>query len=317
MTASHREKAQETEGDREEGRGEISHIDRDEPGAIDGVERHLWTRRQTLTAMTTAALGGVAGAGWWQSAKATTGASSGERTETGGRGMIVRRSGDRGHFDHGWLDTFHTFSFADYHDPAHMGFRGLRVINEDRIAPGRGFGTHPHRDMEIVTYVLEGALRHRDSMGNGSVIRPGEVQRMTAGTGVFHSEFNASGEEAVHLLQIWIRPARLGLTPGYEQRPFEQREQAGQFRVVASPDGRDGSVTIHADATLHAGRFGAGERGRFLLGAGHQAWIQVARGRCRLQGVELAAGDGASLSGEATLEVEGLSASEILLFDLA
>jgi redox-sensitive bicupin YhaK (pirin superfamily) len=230
--------------------------------------------------------------------------------------ITLRRALDRGHFDHGWLDTSHTFSFADYHDPDHMGFRALRVINEDRVAPGEGFGTHGHRDMEILSYVLEGGLEHGDSMGNGSVIRPGDVQRMSAGTGVRHSERNASAEEAVHFLQIWLLPSADGLPPGYEQKAFDLEAPRGRLHLVASPDGRDGSLTVHADAAVYAGRFEAGARGELALAPGRHAWVQLARGRARVNGHELAAGDGAALSEVAKVELEGLEASEVLVFDL-
>ncbi len=231
--------------------------------------------------------------------------------------VTIRRAEDRGHFDHGWLNTYHTFSFADYYDPEHMGLRGLRVINEDRVQPGQGFGTHPHRDMEIISYVLEGGLQHRDSMGNGSVIRPGEVQRMSAGTGVTHSEFNASGKELVHFLQIWLLPARPGITPGYEQKTFPRSEQDGKLRLVASPDGRDGSVTIHTDACVYAGLFDKGVTGGLTLAKGRYAWVHVARGKARVNGHDLKAGDGAALSDVANVHIEGLDASEVLVFDLA
>jgi len=231
--------------------------------------------------------------------------------------VTLRRAEDRGHADHGWLNTYHTFSFAGYYDPAHMGFRGLRVINEDRVQPGEGFGTHPHRHMEIVSYVLEGGLEHRDSMGNGSVIRPGEVQRMSAGTGVTHSEFNASEKAFVHFLQIWILPAERGIAPGYEQTRFPAEELDGVFRLVASPDGKDGSVTIHADAKLYAGRFGNGSTGELTLAAGRHGWVHVARGTVKVNGHDLKAGDGAALSDEPAIRVEGLDASEVLVFDLA
>ena len=230
--------------------------------------------------------------------------------------ITLRRAEDRGHFDHGWLNTYHTFSFADYRDPKHMGFHGLRVINEDRVQPGQGFGTHPHRDMEIITYVLEGGLEHRDSMGNGSVIRPGEVQRMSAGTGVTHSEFNASKAELVHFLQIWLLPAERGITPGYEQKAIDRNEQVGRLRLVASPDGRDGSVTIHTDARLYAGQFDKGAGAELAIPKARHAWVHVARGKARINGHELEAGDGAALSDEPTVLVEGIAASEVLVFDL-
>lgn len=231
--------------------------------------------------------------------------------------LTIRKAEDRGHADHGWLDTRHSFSFADYYDPEQMGFRGLRVINEDRVQPAQGFGTHPHRDMEIISYVLEGALEHRDSMGTGSVIRPGDVQRMTAGTGVTHSERNPSRDELVHFLQIWLVPARRGLTPGYEQKRFPDEEKLGRLRLVASPDGREGSITIHTDASLYAGLFGAGAAGELALAPGRHGWVHVARGEARVNGHALKAGDGAALSGEAKVRVEGVAASEVLVFDLA
>ncbi len=231
--------------------------------------------------------------------------------------MTLRPAAERGHANHGWLDTHHTFSFADYADPNHMGFRALRVINEDRVAPGRGFGTHPHRDMEIISYVLEGGLAHQDSMGNGSVIKPGDVQRMSAGTGVLHSEANASKEDPVHFLQIWLVPGQRGLTPSYEQKAFDLRAQDGRLRLVASPDGRDGSVRINTDAALYAGRFEQGARGELSLAPGRHAWVHVARGSVRVNGQALGAGDGAALSDEAVLRVEGVEAGEVLLFDLA
>lgn len=231
--------------------------------------------------------------------------------------ITIRKAEDRGHFDHGWLNTYHTFSFADYRDPEHMGFRGLRVINEDRVQAGQGFGTHPHRDMEIVTYVLEGALQHRDSLGNGSIIRPGEVQRMSAGTGVTHSEFNASQDERVHFLQIWLLPAERGIEPGYEQRTFTPQAMAGRLRLIASQDGRDGSVTINTDALLYAGRFDQGATGELALGSDRHSWVQLARGQARVNGHLLSAGDGAALSGEPLVRIEGIDASEVLVFDLA
>jgi redox-sensitive bicupin YhaK (pirin superfamily) len=229
----------------------------------------------------------------------------------------IRRAEDRGQFDHGWLDTRHTFSFADYHDPRFMGFRTLRVINEDRVQPGQGFGTHPHRDMEIISYVLEGALAHEDSMGNGSAIRAGDVQRMTAGTGVLHSEFNHSKDEVVHFLQVWIRPDRQGLKPGYEQKSFPAEEKRGRLRLVVSPDGRDGSVAIHQDARLYVTLLGPGEEVAHPLAAGRHAWVQVARGEVDLGGERLRAGDGAAVSGEAGVALRGRSEAEVLVFDLA
>jgi redox-sensitive bicupin YhaK (pirin superfamily) len=230
--------------------------------------------------------------------------------------ITIRPAAERGHRDHGWLDTRHTFSFDDYHDPAHMGFQTLRVINEDRVRPGEGFGTHPHQDMEIVTWVLEGALQHRDSMGNGSVIRPGDVQRMSAGTGVTHSEFNASDRESVHFLQIWIAPSQRGLEPSYEQISVAAADLRGQFRLVASPDGRDGSVTVHQDAELYVGAPESGGELVHALPAVRHAWLQVARGAVRLNGHALTAGDGASVSDERRLEISAREPSEVLLFSL-
>ena len=231
--------------------------------------------------------------------------------------MKIRRSAERGFADHGWLRSFHTFSFADYYDPAHMGFRSLRVINEDRVEPGRGFGTHPHRDMEIVSYVLEGELSHKDSMGNGSVIRPGDVQRMSAGTGVLHSEYNPSASQGVHFLQIWLLPDRAGHLPSYEQKSFTAEDRAGGLRLVASPDGRDGSVTIHQDAKLFAGTFSDGQRARYELGPGRYAWVHVARGTVDVQGETLNAGDAAAIEQGGPIDVRGTSGGEVLLFDLA
>jgi len=231
--------------------------------------------------------------------------------------ITVRQADQRGHANHGWLDSFHTFSFANYYDPKNMGFRALRVINDDRIEAGRGFGTHPHRDMEIITYVLAGAVRHADSMGTGSVIQPGDVQRMSAGTGVAHSEFNASDTDLLHLLQIWIEPSRRGLEPSYEQKTFSDADKRGKLRIVASPDGREGSVTIHADALLYAGLFAEGERATLALRPDRHAWVHVARGEARVNGRALKAGDAIALSGEAELVVEGTSEGEVLVFDLA
>jgi quercetin 2,3-dioxygenase len=231
--------------------------------------------------------------------------------------LTMRRAEDRGHADHGWLNTYHSFSFADYHDPAHMGFRGLRVINEDRVQPGKGFGTHGHRDMEIISYVLEGALEHRDSMGTGSIIRPGDVQRMSAGTGVSHSEANASTTELVHFLQIWLLPSARGIAPGYEQKTFTPDDKRGRLRLVASPEGREGSVTIHADASLYAGVFDAGAKAELALANDRQAWVHVARGKLRVNGTPMKAGDGAAVSDERAIEIEGVEAGEVLVFDLA
>ena len=234
--------------------------------------------------------------------------------------ITIRRSDERGHADHGWLDSHHTFSFADYYDPAHMGFRALRVINEDRVAGGQGFPRHPHRDMEIVSYVLDGALAHRDSMGTGSTIRPGDVQRMSAGTGVAHSEYNASPSDPVHFLQIWLIPSERGIAPSYEQKTFSREDKSGRLRVVASPTGRDGSVGIHTDATLYAGVFGPNQEARLELSPGRHAWVHVARGSATVNGQVLAAGDGAAISNETTVSVQGPltgEPGEVLVFDLA
>jgi redox-sensitive bicupin YhaK (pirin superfamily) len=230
--------------------------------------------------------------------------------------LTLRRSADRGHADHGWLKSFHSFSFADYHDPRHMGVGNLRVINEDRVEAGKGFGRHPHRDMEIISYVLEGALEHSDSMGTGSVIRPGDVQKLSAGKGVAHSEFNGSKIDPVHFLQIWIQPSKGGIEPSYEQKTFGREEKQGKLRIVASPDGRDGSVTIHADAVLHAGLFDKGQRSELALAEGRHAYVHVARGNVKINGRDLGAGDGAALSGEERLAIEGVDAAEVLVFDL-
>lgn len=229
----------------------------------------------------------------------------------------LRPSQERGHFNHGWLDTYHTFSFGDYHDPEHTGFRSLRVINEDRVAPGMGFGTHPHRDMEILTVVLEGALAHKDSMGNGSSIRPGQVQCMSAGTGITHSEFNPSKTEPVHLLQIWILPERKGLTPSYEERTFPEAERRGQWRLVAAQDGREGAARWNQDVDLYVTLLAPEERVEHRLKPGRHAWAQVARGAVTLNGKPLQAGDGAAISDEEVLEVRATEAAEVLLFDLA
>lgn len=231
--------------------------------------------------------------------------------------ITIRRSADRGHFDFGWLNTYHTFSFDQYYDPSFMGFRSLRVINEDRVSPGRGFPTHPHRDMEIITYILEGALEHSDSMGNGSVIRPGEVQRMSAGTGIRHSEKNSSTDEPVHLLQIWIVPERTGLEPGYEQKMFSEEERRSGLRLIASPDSRDSSVTVHQDVNLYAAILEEGREIAHQLEPDRHGWLQVARGALTLNDERLEQGDGAAISNEQTLTLRGSEASEILLFDLA
>lgn len=231
--------------------------------------------------------------------------------------ITIRRAAERGHFNHGWLDTYHTFSFDQYYDPKHMAFRSLRVINEDRVEPGVGFPTHSHRDMEIITYVLEGSLRHQDSMGNGSIIEPGDVQRMTAGTGVAHSEFNPSQSQPVHLLQIWILPSRKGLTPGYEQKAFSEEERNGKMRLIASTDGREGSVTINQDASVYATILEANEEVKHQLAQDRHAWLQVARGAVMLNGERLNQGDGAAVSEERELKLAGSERSEVLLFDLA
>jgi redox-sensitive bicupin YhaK (pirin superfamily) len=237
--------------------------------------------------------------------------------------ITLRKSGDRGHADHGWLKSFHSFSFADYYDPAHMGVGNLRVINEDRIAPGTGFGTHGHRDMEIVSYVLDGALAHKDSMGNGQagaqnagVIRPGDVQRMSAGTGVQHSEFNHAADRATHFLQIWIQPAQRGIAPGYEQKHFDAAAKRGRLALVASPDGRDGSVTIHADAALRAGLFDGDERAELELDSTRLSYVHAVRGALRVNGHALGAGDALTLAGESHLVLEGGQDAEVLVFDL-
>ncbi len=229
----------------------------------------------------------------------------------------IRKSSDRGHADHGWLNTRFTFSFADYYDPEHVQFRSLRVMNDDHIAGGGGFPTHPHRDMEIITYVLEGALAHKDSMGNGSVIRPGDVQYMSAGTGVAHSEFNASGSEAVHLYQIWMFPDKKNYEPAYDQKYFTKEEKSGKLRLVVSPDGRDGSVKIRQDNELYATVLRTGESVKHELRPDRHAYVQVAKGSITLNGNALDAGDGATISAEQSLELTGREAAEVLLFDLA
>jgi hypothetical protein len=230
--------------------------------------------------------------------------------------VTVRKAQERGHANHGWLDTWHTFSFADYHDPREMGFGPLRVINDDTVQPGQGFGTHGHRDMEIITYVLEGALEHKDSMGNGSIIRPGNVQRMSAGTGVRHSEFNPSRDERVHLLQIWIEPKFTGVRPSYEEKQFGPAEKRGQLRLIASPEGREGSVTIHQDAFVYAALLDGKDAVTHRLAPGRRAYVHIARGAVKVNGVELKGGDGAKLAGENELELSGAKQAELLLFDL-
>jgi len=229
----------------------------------------------------------------------------------------IRRADERGRTDWGWLDSRHTFSFGEYFDPRHVGFRSLRVINDDRVKPGAGFGTHGHRDMEILSYVLEGALEHKDSTGGGGVIRPGEIQFMRAGTGVTHSEFNASKTEAVHFLQIWIVPAERGLEPGYDQRRFDTDAAREGLVLLASREGRSGSIHLRQDVDLLGGRIGPGERRRLGLAEGRHAWVHVARGRVALNGTDLSDGDGAAVTGEDGLEIEGRDDAEVLVFDLA
>lgn len=233
--------------------------------------------------------------------------------------MITFRPGtERGKADFGWLDSRHSFSFGGYMDPQHMGFGPLRVINEDRVQPAKGFGTHPHRDMEIISYVLEGALEHKDSLGTGSVIRPGDVQRMSAGTGILHSEFNHSKTEPVHFLQIWLIPEREGIRPGYEQKRFEEKDKRGQLRLVASPDGRDGSVTVHLDALVYASVLDKGQKLSHTAAPQRKLWLQVARGSLALGGKEFAAGDGAAIEGERELTMTARAdGTEFLLFDMA
>ena len=237
--------------------------------------------------------------------------------------ITLRKSADRGYADHGWLKSFHSFSFADYHDPAHMGVGNLRVINEDRIAPGTGFGTHAHRDMEIVSYVLDGALAHKDSMGNGTtgaaesgVIRPGDVQRMSAGTGVRHSEFNHATDKPTHFLQIWLLPQQAGIEPGYEQKHFDAAAKRGKLALVASPDGREGSVTIHADAALRAGLFNGTERTEISLNPARTTYVHLVRGSLRVNDRLLQGGDALRLDQESTLVLESGHDAEVLVFDL-
>ena len=230
--------------------------------------------------------------------------------------ITLRKANERGHADHGWLDSYFSFSFAEYHDPQHMGFSSLRVINEDVVQPGKGFGTHGHRDMEIITYILAGALEHKDSMGNGSVIRPGDVQRMSAGRGVQHSEFNPSQSELVHLLQIWIVPNVRGIEPEYEETHFDAASKRGRLRLIASSEGRDGSVTIHQDASVYAAMLDGAERASHALAPGRKAYVHVARGSVTVNGNALGAGDALKASGESALVLERGDKAEILLFDL-
>lgn len=229
--------------------------------------------------------------------------------------LQVRKSADRGHADHSWLNTYHTFSFADYQDPAHMGFRSLRVINEDRVLPGMGFGTHGHRDMEIISYVLE-ALEHKDSMGNGEVLTPGEFQRISAGTGVRHSEFNPSATEPVHFYQIWLLPHSHGIQPSYEQKFFDENERLGQMRIVASPDGAEGSLTIHQDANVYLSTLNHADSVNHAILAGRHAWLQVLRGSVRVNGELLNTSDGLAVSDERSLTIVGEQSAEVMLFDL-
>jgi len=231
--------------------------------------------------------------------------------------IAIRPAHERGHGDHGWLQTYHTFSFGDYHDPEHMRFRALRVLNEDWIAPGQGFGTHPHRDMEIITYVLAGTLEHRDSVGHGEILRAGELQRMSAGTGIAHSEFNPSPDEPTHLIQIWLFPRRKGVEPSYEQRRFPPEATRNRLSAVASPEGAEGSLRIGQDARLYVTQWDADREVAYALAEGRHAWLQVLRGEVRLNGVELSAGDGAAVSEEAALTLRALSPAETMLFDLA
>ena len=231
--------------------------------------------------------------------------------------IALRKSQDRGHANHGWLDSYHTFSFAGYYDPREMGFGSLQVINEDRVQAGMGFGTHPHRDMEIISYVLEGELEHKDSMGTGSVIRPGDVQRMSAGTGVFHSEYNPSESDLVHFLQIWIEPNRIGVKPSYEQKAFSPEQKKGRLRLVASPDGAQGSVQIHQNAWVYATVLDGADAVSYALPAGHKAYLHMVRGSVDINGQKLATGDGAKVSGEPELRFTNGNGAEVLLFDMA
>ncbi len=231
--------------------------------------------------------------------------------------LAIRKASDRGHFDHGWLDTYHTFSFGDYYDPRHTRFRTLRVMNEDRVQPGRGFGMHGHQEMEIISYVLEGSLQHRDSLGNGSVIRPGELQRMSAGTGILHSEFNPSDRETVHFYQIWLLPALAGLAPAYEQMSIPEEEKEGRLRLVASDQGGPAALKIHQDVRVYLSTLQAGSRIEHEIAPGRHVWLQVLRGGVLLNGQLLSESDGAALSDEKGIAIEGRARSEIMLFDLA
>jgi quercetin 2,3-dioxygenase len=231
--------------------------------------------------------------------------------------ITIRKADERGHANHGWLDTYHTFSFSSYRDPRHMNFRALRVMNEDFVAPGQGFGTHPHSDMEIVTYVLEGALEHRDSMGNGEVLRPGEFQRMSAGTGITHSEFNPSPDEPVHLYQIWLLPEKRGIEPSYEQKTFDAAERHNRLRLVVSPNAADGSLLIHQDARIFLANLDEQTTVTHELADSRHAWLQVLRGQVSVGGQLLSAGDGAAFSDERYLEIVGDTSAEVMLFDLA
>jgi redox-sensitive bicupin YhaK (pirin superfamily) len=231
--------------------------------------------------------------------------------------IAIRQAAARGHADHGWLDTYHTFSFAGYRDPAHMGFRSLRVMNEDTVQPGQGFGEHPHHDMEIVTYVLEGALEHKDSMGNGEVLRAGELQRMSAGTGITHSEFNPSRDEPVHLYQIWLFPDRKGVEPSYEQKRFPDEQRQNRLRLVASRDAAEGSLLIHQDARIYLATIDDGREVSHTLADGRHAWVQVLRGAAALNDHDLTAGDGAAMSDERRLTIQAKGGAEVMLFDLA
>jgi redox-sensitive bicupin YhaK (pirin superfamily) len=236
--------------------------------------------------------------------------------QQGGKMLTVRKAEERGHANHGWLDSYHSFSFADYYDPAHMGYGPLRVINEDRVQAGSGFGTHGHRDMEIISYVLEGALGHKDSMGNGSSIVPGDVQRMSAGTGVQHSEYNHSKTGATHFLQIWIEPKITGIRPSYEQKHFPAPEKRGRLRLIASPDGREGSVSMNQNAFLYAGLFDGAERAELPLAAGRRGYVHIARGAIEVNGQRLNAGDALKLDGGTTIALQDGKSAEVLVFDL-